>query len=79
MASSDLQTLSRSRVRPWAPTVLSPGTQVTVDYAGKPYPAVVIGARNGMHLVRYDNYTQKWDEWVDPARIKAVVPGPRVS
>ena len=61
--------LSDDAIRPWAPVVLDPGTEVDVEYKDKTYPAVVLGGRNGMHFVRYVDYTQKWDEWVSADRI----------
>lgn len=67
-----------SAIRPWRPGQHPPGTTITVDYEGKSYPAVVLGARHGMHLVRYCDYTQKWDEWVPTSRIKEPPPGPAI-
>ncbi|MEM6992424.1 MAG: hypothetical protein AAF721_18065 [Myxococcota bacterium] len=63
-------TLPRDDTRAWRPHRLAPGTEVRVDYNDKWYPAVVIGGRNGMHLVRYTGYTQKWDEWVAADRLE---------
>lgn len=55
----------------WSPPLLPTGTRVTVTHGGKRYAAAVIAARNGMHLVRYDDWDESWDEWVSPDRIVA--------
>ncbi len=70
LSDASESTLDRLHVRPWAPRQLTPGALVEVDYNDKWYEAVVIGGRNGMHLVRYTGYTQKWDEWVSSDRIR---------
>jgi hypothetical protein len=61
--------IDEADVRAWSPPVLATGTRVTVAWNGKHYPAVVIAARSGMHLVRYEDWDESWDEWVSADRI----------
>lgn len=63
--------IDEADVRMWTPQLLPTGTHVTVAWNGKHYTAVVIAARSGMHLVRYDDWDESWDEWVSPDRIVA--------
>lgn len=79
LAEGTQSTIHRSLVRPWDPPSLTPGTAVTVQWEDDWYPATVLGARHGMHFVRYKDYTQRWDEWVAGSRIKELDAGPRVA
>ena len=60
-------------VRTWCPPELTPGEPVSVKHAGQCYPAVVLAARHGMHLVRFDAWDESWDEWISPDRIEGLV------
>jgi hypothetical protein len=34
------------------------------------YPATVLQAKDGVHLIHYTDYEAKWDEWVPSRRIR---------
>lgn len=65
-------TIDEDAVRPWCPPQLPPGARVSVHHGGQCYPAVVLAARSGMHLVRYDDWDESWDEWISPDRIEGL-------
>jgi hypothetical protein len=46
------------------------GTKIFVLWKGRPYPAHVLRQELGLHLVHYEGWDSKWDEWVGPGRIK---------
>lgn len=60
-----------ARCRPFAPPAFAPGTKVQVEWKKTWYPATVKEGRRGLHLVHYDRFSDIWDEWVPPARIRA--------
>ncbi len=66
--------VAKTNVKAWAPVSLPHGKGVSVRYDDKWYRAVVLAARNGMHLVRYKDYHAGWDEWVSADRIKQLTP-----
>jgi Caspase domain len=45
--------------------------QVQVEWGAKWWPATVVEARHGLHLITYDGWDSSWDEWVPARRIKA--------
>ncbi len=52
------------RIRPYQPAQFAEGDQVEVRWNdGKWYPARVLKAWYGLHLVRYDGYDASADEW----------------
>ena len=53
------------------------GQRVKVEWKGSWWPAVVMQAQPGQWFVHYENYDHSWDEWVGPARIRAM-PAPGV-
>ena len=73
LGDAKVEVMDRDAVRPWEPACMPPGTPVSVKYEDTWYPAVVLGGRHGMHFVRYDKYTQRWDEWVPPDRIRPAI------
>jgi Caspase domain len=58
------------RQRPWEPVHHPVGTRLQVQYEEAWYGATVLEARWGLHLIRYDDHTDDWDEWVAPERIR---------
>lgn len=46
------------------------GTKVEVLWKKKWYPATVLEAKDGVHLIHYTDYESKWDEWVPSRRIR---------
>lgn len=59
-----------AKIRP--PKVISyqVGQKVSVEWHGKWYPATVLKATSGVHLITYVGYDHSWDEWVASNRIK---------
>ena len=64
-------TIPEPKVRGWNPPQLALGTKVSVRHAQQCYPAVVLAARHGMHLVRFDGWDESWDEWISPDRLES--------
>jgi hypothetical protein len=62
--------IEQANVRPFEPPQHSPGTRVRVEWQGAWYPAQVLTARWGLHLVHYDDFEPVWDEWVSFDRIR---------
>ncbi len=58
------------RSRPYKPLVHDKGTLVEVEWKGKWWPAKVLEGRLGLHRIHYDGFTDVWDEWVSPKRIR---------
>lgn len=67
------------RIRPYAPPQFAVGTHVEVAWSptvifdqnrSRWYPARVLKAEDGLHLIHYDGYLDSWDEWVSPNRIR---------
>jgi hypothetical protein len=46
------------------------GTKVEVLWKKQWYPATVLQAKDGVHLIHYTDYEAKWDEWVPSRRIR---------
>jgi Caspase domain/RNA binding activity-knot of a chromodomain len=46
------------------------GAEVEVLWKKRWYPATVLQAKDGVHLIHYTNYDSKWDEWVPSRRIR---------
>ncbi len=46
------------------------GATVQVLYEKKWYPAKVLKSFAGLHYIKYDNYDESWNEWVNKDRIK---------
>ena len=46
------------------------GTKVDVLWKKHWYPATVLQAKDGVHLIHYTDYDSKWDEWVPSRRIR---------
>jgi hypothetical protein len=46
------------------------GAKVEVLWKKQWYPATVLEAKNGVHLIHYAGYDAKWDEWVPSRRIR---------
>jgi hypothetical protein len=47
------------------------GDAVEVKWKGSWYPASVLETKNGKYKIHYDGYSNSWDEWVGPNRIRA--------
>lgn len=46
------------------------GTKVKVLWKKHWYPATVLHAKDGVHLIHYTDHESKWDEWVPSRRIR---------
>lgn len=46
------------------------GTKVEVLWKKRWYPATVLQAKDGVHLIHYTDYDSSWDEWVPSRRIR---------
>lgn len=57
-------------LRPIKPVQYPAGTEVEVRWKKRWYPATVLQAKGGTHLIHYTNYESKWDEWVPSKRIR---------
>lgn len=58
------------KVRAFKPHEYKVGTAVEVEWNGKWYPAKILDVREGLHWIRYDGYSDVWDEWVSSKRIR---------
>lgn len=60
------------RLRPYQPAQFAEGDKVEVEWNQdkKWYPATILKAWYGLHLVHYDNYASSTDEWVGPGTIR---------
>jgi hypothetical protein len=60
------------RIRPYQPAQFAQGDKVEVQWEtdGQWYPATVLKAWYGLHLVRYDDFDSSSDEWVGSAAIR---------
>jgi hypothetical protein len=61
-----------TRLRPYQPAQFAEGDKVEVEWSDdkKWYPATVLKAWYGLHLVHYDGYASSTDEWVGPGAIR---------
>jgi hypothetical protein len=61
-----------ARLRPYQPAQFAEGDKVEVEWNQdkKWYPATILKAWYGLHLVHYDNYESSTDEWVGPGTIR---------
>jgi len=57
-------------LRPITPVRYATGTKVEVLWKKQWYPATVLQAKDGSHLIHYIDYESKWDEWVPSRRIR---------
>ena len=48
----------------------SPGSRVQVLWKGSWYNAVVLKASGNSYYVHYDGYSNSWNEWVGPSRMR---------
>jgi hypothetical protein len=62
VAPEDLETIKQFRY--------ATGTKVEVLWKKHWYPATVLQAKDGVHLIHYTEYEAKWDEWVPSRRIR---------
>jgi hypothetical protein len=67
---SENEWVSDADIRPVVPRHYACGTRVEAEWQGSWYPAEVLTARFGMHLVHYDGFDPVWDEWVSSNRIR---------
>jgi len=70
--AADDEWLPLDKIRPYAPPNFAAGTRVLAYWPddGKWYPATVLSAWYGLHLVHYDHYDSTWDEWLGPDSVK---------
>ena len=57
-------------LKPITPVRYATGTKVEVLWKKRWYPATVLQAKDGAHLIHYTDYESKWDEWVPSRRIR---------
>jgi hypothetical protein len=57
-------------LEPIKPVAYAKGTKVEVLWKKQWYPATVLQAKDGVHLIHYTDYEAKWDEWVPSRRIR---------
>jgi hypothetical protein len=57
-------------LQPIKPVRYASGTKVEVLWKKHWYPATVLQATDGVHLIHYTEYEAKWDEWVPSRRIR---------
>jgi hypothetical protein len=57
-------------LRPIKPVQYAAGTEVEVLWKKQWYPATILQAKGGTHLIHYTDYESKWDEWVPSKRIR---------
>jgi hypothetical protein len=62
VAPDDLETIK--------PLRYANGKKVEVLWKKHWYPATVLEAKEGVHLIHYTDYEAKWDEWVPSRRIR---------
>lgn len=62
VAPEDLQPITSVRY--------ATGTKVEVLWKKHWYPATVLQAKDGVHLIHYTEYEAKWDEWVPSRRVR---------
>jgi len=52
------------------PVRYATGAKVEVLWKKHWYPATILQAKDGVHLIHYTDYDSKWDEWVPSRRIR---------
>jgi hypothetical protein len=57
-------------LEPIKAVVYEKGSKVEVLWKKQWYPATVLQAKDGVHLIHYTDYEAKWDEWVPSRRIR---------
>lgn len=62
--------VSPEDLEPIKAVVYAKGTKVEVLWKKHWYPATVLQAKDGTHLIHYTDYDAKWDEWVPSRRIR---------
>jgi len=64
--------LSTKQIRAYRPTMFAERARVdALSDDGKWYPATVLKAWYGLHLVHYDDYDSTWDQWLGPGAVRA--------
>jgi hypothetical protein len=61
-------------LQPIKPVRYATGTKVEVLWKKKWYPATILQAKDGVHLIHYTEYDAKWDEWAPSRRIREPKP-----
>jgi hypothetical protein len=57
-------------LKPIKPVAFAKGAKVDVLWKKHWYPATVLQAKDGVHLIHYTEYESKWDEWVPSRRMR---------
>lgn len=57
-------------LQPIKPARYAVGAKVEVLWKKRWYPATILQAKDGVHLIHYTDYDAKWDEWVPSRRIR---------
>ena len=57
-------------LKPITPVRYATGRKVEVLWKKQWYPATILQAKDGTHLIHYTDYESKWDEWVPSRRIR---------
>ena len=67
---SDDEWVTASQMRDRKVIRYAAGSTVQVRWKEKWYPAKVLKADSGVHLIHYIGYDNSWNEWVSAARIR---------
>jgi hypothetical protein len=62
--------VAAEELEPIKPVRYASGTKVEVLWKKRWYPATVLQAKDGVHLIHYTQYEAKWDEWVPSRRMR---------
>ncbi len=68
--SDDDLWVTTDKLQPIKPVQYAVGSEVEVLWKKKWYPARVLRAKDGVHLIHYTDYQSSWDEWVASKRIR---------
>lgn len=64
--------VTEDRIHPYQPKMFTKGEAVEVLDENEDWlPATVKKSWYGLHFIRYDGYSELWDEWVSPERIRS--------
>lgn len=68
--SSDDEWIADRNIRQNKFVTYAKGSKVEVEWQRKWWPATVLEAKGGSHLITYTGYGKEWDEWVSSKRIR---------
>lgn len=68
--SSDDEWIADRHIRQNKAATFSKGARVEVEWQRKWWPATVLAAKGGSHLITYTGFGKEWNEWVSSKRIR---------